>query len=505
MADVEKGKQLPAESGTIIEVTPEESYEVNKYGSLAWKVVRWFRAEETGVERVTEEMRTNQSPYSMGILWMSINMVPLGCNIGMQGITYYGMSFWDSALCIIFFNLLGVLPVAYMSTFGPIFGMRQMVLTRFFVGYQVMRLFAFINALTCMGWSILNDISSANLLHTLGDGALPPWACILISVFLTMIITVLGYRTIHKVVSWFWVPTIIVLFIFIARIKISDSFSTGTMGAGRAEAGAVLSYGAALVGNASGWTLFACDYSLYLKPTTSKWKLSLSIYVGILFTTMFLQLTGLAAAACTYKNAYFAQMYEEQGGGGLFYALLVHDSLGRFGQFCIVVLFLSLVACNVACVYSASLSAQAICSKFRLIPRFFWALLANVVGLVVSIVAFYKFDEVLNDILAIISYFITLYVGIFLSEHFIYRRKLGYKIETYQDAKSMPFSYAGLFAFCCGVTGAVIGMYEAWWTGPLAKDISKVFPGDIGFELAFAFAFVGHASTRWLEIKRYGM
>lgn len=505
MADIEKGKPLVEDPTTTVEISSDESFELRKGDSVLWKVVRWCRAEEHGVERVTEDMKTNHSPYSMGILWMAINMVPLGCNIGMQGITYYGMGWWDSFCCILFFNIIGVLPVAYMSTFGPVFGMRQMVLTRFFVGYQVMRLFAAINVLTCIGWSMLNDIAGANLLHTLGNGALPPWACILIEVSGTMFITLMGYKVIHKYMSWFWVPTLIMLLIFIARISMSHSFSTGTLAAGSAEAGAVLSYGAALVGNASGWTLFCCDYSLYLPKTTSKWMLGASVYAGILFTTLFLQLTGLAAAACTFNNEYYAQMYEDHGAGGLFYAILVHNSLHGFGEFVIVVLFLSLIACNVACIYSASLSAQAICSQFKIIPRFFWALLANFVALGISIAAYYKFDEVLNNLLGMIGYFITLYVGIFLSEHLIYRRKLGYKPETYQDARMMPFSYAALFAFCCGVTGAVVGMYEAWWTGPLAKDVSSVFPGDLGFELAFTFAFIGHASTRWIEIKYTGM
>jgi NCS1 nucleoside transporter family len=501
MSDIEKGKHLTEDSNTTVEIIPGEQYEVSNPTSNLWKVVRWFHAEEVGVERVTDEMKTNDTPYSIGVLWMAVNMAPLGCSMGIAGMSSYGLSFWDSFLCLLFFNLLGILPVAYMSTFGPTLGMRQMVLTRFFVGYQVMRLFAAINCLTCIGWALLDNIAGAQLLHTLGHGALPPYASILIIGAGTLTLTLLGYKVIHTFAKWCWIPVFIVMIILAVRIGMSDSFSTGAMSSGRAEAGAVLSYGVTLVGNASGWTLFACDYSVYLKKTTSKWKLALSVYLGIFTTTMFIQVIGLAAGACMYNNEDFAQAYESGGTGGLLYAIL---AMGRFGQFCIVVLALSMIATSVACIYSSSLSAQAVCSKFKVIPRFYWALLANVAAVAISIPAYYDFSDVLNDFMAMLSYFIYLYVGIFLSEHLIYRRKIGYVVENYQDAKKMPFSYAGLFGFCCGVAGAVLGMWEVWWTGPLAKAISETFPGDIGFELAFAFAFVGHASTRWIEIKYLG-
>ncbi|KAJ9192177.1 hypothetical protein DTO164E3_8513 [Paecilomyces variotii] len=504
MSDIEKQLSQIPQPASKSEVITGYTEEIKTYDSRIWKFVRFLHAEETGVERIPDDLRTNHSEYSIGILFTAINMVYLGISIGVNGITAYGLTFWDSVLCIIFFNIIGFLPVAYMCTFGPTFGMRQMVVSRFWVGYQTMRLFAAINSCICIGWAVLNLVAGANLLHTLGHGALPPWAAIIIMTVGTLFVTALGYKAIHLFERWAWIPTFLVTFVIIARVKISGSFSPGYMSAGRAEAGAVLSYGAALFGNASGWTLFACDYTAYMKTTTSKLKLSCSVMFGCLFTTMFLQLVGVSAAACLNSNPVYKKMYDEFGAGGLFYAILVEDSLGRFGQFCIVLLALTLTTCNIACVYSSSLSAQAVCSRFRLLPRFYWVLLANAVALGVSIPCYYRFTEVLDDFMSLLSYFISLYIGIVLSEHFLYRRQRGYVPDTYMAPEKLPVSYAALFAFCCGVAGAVIGMSEAWWTGPLAKAISEDVPGDIGFQLSFAFAFIGHASTRWAELKYIG-
>lgn len=52
----------------------------------------------------------------------------------------FGLGFVDSALTIVFVNTLGILPVCFFSSFGPRFGLRQMVLSRFYFGYYGVKL-----------------------------------------------------------------------------------------------------------------------------------------------------------------------------------------------------------------------------------------------------------------------------------------------------------------------------------------------------------------------------
>lgn len=52
----------------------------------------------------------------------------------------FGLGFVDAALTIIFINILGIIPVCFFSTFGPRFGLRQMVLSRFYFGYYGVKL-----------------------------------------------------------------------------------------------------------------------------------------------------------------------------------------------------------------------------------------------------------------------------------------------------------------------------------------------------------------------------
>lgn len=62
-------------------------------------------------------------------------MVVSSFAIGVLAVPVFALGFVDSLLTIFFINILGILPVAFFSTFGPRFGMRQMILSRFWFGY----------------------------------------------------------------------------------------------------------------------------------------------------------------------------------------------------------------------------------------------------------------------------------------------------------------------------------------------------------------------------------
>lgn len=121
--------------------------------------------------------------------------------IGVLGHTLFGLGFVDSILVILFFNLIGILPVCFFSTFGPAFGLRQMVLSRFFFGYHGVKLIAIFNILACIGWSSVNVIVGAQLLHAV-NGNVPGWAGIIIIAICTLFITVFGYKVGPVTVRW---------------------------------------------------------------------------------------------------------------------------------------------------------------------------------------------------------------------------------------------------------------------------------------------------------------
>ena len=95
--------------------------------------------------------------------------------LGTLSVTVFQLGFVDSLLVIIFISMLGITPPAFFSTFGPRYGLRQMVLSRYFFGYYGVKVGKSVKRNpTSRNWSFANDgrIQSQRLtsLHAV-DGA----------------------------------------------------------------------------------------------------------------------------------------------------------------------------------------------------------------------------------------------------------------------------------------------------------------------------------------------
>lgn len=70
-------------------------------------------------------------------------MVVPSFTIGVLAKPVFNVNFVDGALVIVFFNLIAVMTVCFFSTFGAAFGLRQMVLSRFWFGWWGVKLSKF--------------------------------------------------------------------------------------------------------------------------------------------------------------------------------------------------------------------------------------------------------------------------------------------------------------------------------------------------------------------------
>lgn len=131
---------------------------------------------------------------------------------------------------------------------------------------------------------------------------------------------------------------------------------------------------------------------------------------------------------------------------------------------------------------------QALGRPFALIPRFFWTFLAFVIYTVAGVAGREHFSEILSNFLSILSYWTAFFIVIVAEEHFIFRRKGGklggYNLDDWDTPGKLPVGVAGIVAGCCGVAGAVVGMAEVWYIGPLGRDAGGAFGTDLGFEVS---------------------
>lgn len=498
---VDSGEYIPDDGGAV----HAETFVVgDSWYAKTQRLAGKFGVEQRGIERVPSDERENAHISQVGTMWLSANMVVSSFAIGALAYPVFYLGFVDTILIILFVNLLGILPVCFFSTFGPRFGLRQMVLSRFFFGYYGVKIIAVFNILACVGWSAVNVIVGAQLFNAV-NGNMPGWAGIIVIAAATFLITLFGYKIVHTYERYSWIPCFIIFLIVLGEFAKSGDFIKIPMGVGISEAGSALSFAASVFGFATGWTSYAADYTVYQPVDRSRKSIFLWTFAGLSFPLLFTEMLGAAVASAMAANDgenVYMDGYSSSGIGGLLAAVMV-PPLGKFGQFCLVVLALSIIANNCPNIYSVSLSLQLLAKVSQRVPRFVWTFVGTLVYCAIAIPGYGHFASVLENFMLLIAYWLAIYEGISLSEHFIYKRGFaGYDPKIYMDAKALPPGIAAVVAFGFGIMGAVLGMAQVWFVGPIGKLCGAEFGGDVGFELAFCFAAVSYIPMRYFE-KRY--
>ena len=203
-------------------------------------------------------------------------------------------------------------------------------------------------------------------------------------------------------------------------------------------------------------------------------------------------------------NSQWADIYDGQGVGFLLQYILYPRG---FAKFLLVLLVMSGIGMNCIAIYSGALSIQQFAQPLSLIPRFFWTLIVFVAILLIGIAGRNHLLEVLQNFLSLLGYWNTSFFVILFIEHYLFRDGWNgfqnYDLEAWNTASKMPIGIAGLAAFAAGIAGAVVGMDETWWVGPIARKIGD-YGGDVGNELALVFTLVTYIPVRYVELKYVG-
>src|SRR2546430_11198287 len=116
---------------------------------------------------------------------------------------------------ILILSALGVRPVDFFDTLGPKWGLRQINISRFSFGWVGGIIMAFFNVAACIGWSVVNVIIGGQLVAALSGGKVPSWAGILILAILTTVVSIYGYRYVHRYERYAWIPMAVIFAIML--------------------------------------------------------------------------------------------------------------------------------------------------------------------------------------------------------------------------------------------------------------------------------------------------
>jgi NCS1 nucleoside transporter family len=460
--------------------------------------------EVTGIERVSEENRQHTQLWDTMWLWWSANSVVATVALGTISI-FFGLGFWRSVAIIVVFNILGVLPVAFLSTLGPKTGLAQMPLTRFAFGFQGAKLPAVFNALACIGWSAVNALIGSSFIVTWSAGAIPQWAALLFLAAITTLVSVYGYFIVHRYERFAWI-VMAVLFGYVA-IFAGSHFTTDVPATvtGLALFANTSAFAGAIFGYAVGWSSYAADYTRRQPASTSASRVFLYAFLGVTIPCILLETLGVLLTTVPASDIFGLV---DAGPGPVFANALSGSPIAGL---VILLLAFSTIANNVPNDYSFALSTQVLGLSIR---RWILTIVGAVVYVVIALIlAQSNFGFNLENFLLVIAYWLGAWNAIVLLEHFAFR-KGKYPVEDYQSPGKLPVGIAAVVAMVLGLVVTALGVGQQYFVGPLATALSVCANSpcnpskgdavaDIGFPLAIVAAIIIYYPLRRWELNKY--
>ena len=221
---------------------------------------------------------------------------------------------------------------------------------------------------------------------------------------------------------------------------------------------------------------------------------------GLWSSYVFVYIIGIGLASGIAVTPSWSAAYDISSG-----ALILegYSAVGGFGKFCGVVIALGGISNNVPGMYSAALGCQVMGRYGKMVPRYVWVCVMMLIVFVCAVAGRNNLFDIFENFLALMGYWIVIFVAIVVEEHLIFRRSRGFDWSAWEDKTHLPLGVAALTAFLIGWAGAIIGMYQVWYIGPVAKLVGGI-GADIGIWLGMGFAALTFPPLRYLELRYFG-
>jgi len=247
------------------------------------------------------------------------------------------------------------------------------------------------------------------------------------------------------------------------------------------------------------WAGAASDFWVYYPEKTSKRKTFILTYIGLTLSFCLVNMLGVGLASGIATHADWEAAYAISSGSLIAAA---YASLGGFGKFCVVIVALGLIANSVPGTYSAALGCQTMGRYGKAIPRWIWVVVLVLIQIICALAGRNDLFVVFQNLLALMGYWLMIMICIVAEEHVIFRwgSGIGFDWTAWEDKSQLPLGIAALVSFLLGWMGAILGMYQVWYVGPIAKLVGDS-GADVGMWVGCGFALVTFPPLRSLELK----
>jgi NCS1 nucleoside transporter family len=450
--------------------------------------------EPGGVEYIPLRERHGK-PIDLFWTWLSPNLEFATVFIGCLAVAIFGANFWVAVIAMILGTALGSLTHGILSSWGPKFGVPQMVLNRGAFGFWGNLLPAGLNTFTAIfGWFIVNSVSGAFALQ--GLTGLPFPATFTFIVLLQVLVAFFGHNLVHAFEKYALIPLGIVFavacFFIITHLDLGSKFAMG----GSNQTAAFLLTFAAAFGYAAGWNPYASDYTRYQKPGVSRLMVGFWAAFGVFLSCVVLEIAGAALVTVAGtkwgpKDIPTVQM-----------AAAMPDLVYKLTLLAIA---LGAVAANAINIYSGAMSFLTLGIRLTLQQR--RAIVAVAAGAVGLFIGIYFEANVgpgskYESFILTIAYWLAAWLGVVLTDYWMRRGNFGDEGVFFDRAYN---TWQGWVAMLVALVVSVYffadqyPFYVAW--------VPKNFPGvgdltlEVGFILSAGLYFALHGGKVKVDVK----
>jgi NCS1 family nucleobase:cation symporter-1 len=436
---------------------------------------RVVAVEPGGVEFIPERERHGK-PLDLFWTWISPNLEFATVFVGVIPVAFFGGGFWPTCLALVIGTALGSGSHAILSSWGPKFGVPQMVQARGAFGFVGNVLPAGFNTFTAgVGWFIVNSVSGAFALQALFHWRF--WIGYVLVVVAQVAVAFLGHNLVHAferaVLPYLAIVFAIATVVVLTKTHFSAGYDAHFGSSGGSSAAFILAVFIAY-GYAIGWNPYASDYTRYLPTKVDRRAVGLWSGLGVFISCAVLEIAGAGVATLHGTSDNPTSNFTQPLGHALGDAVLIGIAIGA-------------VAANVLNIYSGSMSFLTLGIELPLrLRRALVAMLSGGLGLGIGLAfkAQVGPGSHYENFLLAISYWITPYLAVVLIDYWL-RRGVYDEREFFDRGRRC---WKAPLAMAAGI-GASVPFWDQGHPIPLGV-VPKNYPevGDLSFFVGFAVA-----------------
>ncbi|KAL4755060.1 hypothetical protein BDW72DRAFT_200410 [Aspergillus terricola var. indicus] len=501
--DIEK-RESPSVRSVTQDATETETPACDNEGRSRYQ--RWAQnvkgLETRGIEPVRIEERqpvSASASFHILLTWLSMGMALNNLVVGTLGTVVMQLSFLDAALCALFGNLLGCVAIGYMCTWGPRSGHRTLIVSRFLMGFNPSKVCCFLNVLTNIGYGMMSSTVGGQILSKLSGGAVSVVVGIIIVALVSLVVATFGMHIFQYYERYAWFPQLMVFCILLGSSGPEFDFKTVSMGSAEEVNAKRLAFFSLCLAAALSWVPGAADYHVYYSPDTGTWRIwsMTTVGVGLAMTTTLLLGVGLGTGIT--HNPRWGAIYDGTPGSVV---IAGYDRLGALGKFCAFLNVLTIVSNNAPGSYSMAMNFQMLGDFWCKVPRPVFTTVSTAIYTACAIGGRDSLYQIFKNLVPLIGYWIVIWFTIFVESDLMFRRDRQYDWSVWNNQQKLPVGFAATVAFLIGWAGAIVGMDQIYYTGPIAATIAGGC--DLGLWLGCGFTAVAFPPLRMLELRVVG-